>query len=284
MDLLNYRGFNCHLACVVNMAAALGVNYPDAFVSLWSEREFTDYPPNNIYISKRVFANLDALGTQTEIFNCASPAETAVSLSLIPDGELFFVGLESFYIPWHPLYQHFYNRHYFFARMEQAEYLTCFDPIFNQKDVLIKFADIAAFAYDLGYLRLAAAKPLPALKQVAREILVNHPPMQKYLQSEILKCEHRPLGEFAPLIKLIDALIGNRYMFQLFLHQSPAPFTGSRQFFDGNFLGRWDAVKSGLYKAYILKDKEKTVNEVSDLFVGLIREEIALAKEIIGMD
>lgn len=79
-------------------------------------------------------------------------------------------------------------------------------------------------------------------------------------------------------------MINKRYLFQRFLQQYSFAFGHDQRFFDRDFFSQWEAVKNGLYKASIIRNNESVVNEVSSLFLNLIRRETNMAKEMIMME
>lgn len=284
MNLIYDRGLNCHLASIISIAASLGIPHKNAFATLWSETDFIDEPIHNVYISGRVYANLEALGTRREALRCASPEEAGESLSLIDEKELFLIGMDSFHTPWSPVYQYFYSPHYFFARKEDADTACCFDPVYNREYQQMRMSDIQAHAYDLNRVHRIAAEPLKAgLWEEASEILRLHPGIQETLLTEIEKCKGENRHKMSPVIKQITAMLNNRYLFQQYLRTLPPALGCDEHFFDQRFFMKWEAVKNGLYKASILRDNRSVIDEVCGLFMDAVREETALAEKIIRM-
>lgn len=282
MNLIDGRGLNCHLASIISIADSLGVNYPDAFATLWSETDFTDDPIHNVYVSKRVYANLDALGVKTEALHCHC-GEAAESLSLIANQEPFLIGMDTFYTPWSPVYQYFYGPHYFIAQKVNANTVDCFDPIYHQNGVKICTCDILDNANALIRIHKAAGEPPPVdVRQEARAILHGHPVLQETLWAAIQIFKEKDRKKMSLVIKQIDAMINNRHLFQRYLHQSPVVSGPHPQLFDPQYFLRWDAIKNGLCKASIIKNNESVVDEVCTLFASVMLEENAMAERLIA--
>lgn len=281
MNLIYYRGLNCHLACVINIADSLGVNYLDAFGTLWSETEFADDSRYHIYSSKRVLPNLEALGARMEVLNCSSGKKAEESFSSIPEGELFLVGMDTFHIPWSPVYQSSHDPHYFFARKEKQDSLSCFDPTYNKINSPLISNHIVPHAFDFSRIhKLMVNPPQFSASQEAREILRKHPETQEKLRVEILRCKNKEREHMKSLIKQVNAMINNRYLFQHFFNQNSFGSSREQQFFDRDFFSQWEAIKNGLFKASIIANNESVVNEVCSLFLNLIHTETGMAKEI----
>ena len=285
MNLIYYRGLNCHLGCVINIADSLGVNYLDAFGTLWSETDFTEDPRFHIYLSQRVFPNLEALGIKREVFNCASEKQAEESFSLIPEGELFVAGMDTSHIPWSFVYQTAHEPHYFYARKEKPDSLFCFDPTYNQICSRLAPGGIIPHAFELNRIHRTAASQLrPATGSEAREILRKHPETQETLRTEMNNCKRVERGKIMPLIRRITAMINNRYLFERFLQQYSFMSEHDQRFFGRDFFSRWEAVKNGMYKASILRNNESVIDETCNLFLNLMREETDMAKEMIVME
>lgn len=281
MDLIYYRGLNCRLASIINIANMLGVNYLDAYATLWSETDFTDEVKYNIYVSKRVFINLETIGVVTDMLDC-DEMRAAESLSQIPDGEWFLVGMDTFYIPWHPVYGYFHDFHYFFARKETAYSFLCFDPVYNEKNKIIKPGDVFPAAFELSHVyRIDSNAPGKELAQEAREVLNRHPVTKEALLAEMLRCKAGERDSISLLIKQIIAIINNRYLFQHFFRNAVSDSGHYEHFFGDTFFLKWEAVRNGLYKALIVKDNKSVIDEVYNLFADLMNEEINTAKEIL---
>jgi hypothetical protein len=160
--------------------------------------------------------------------------------------------------------------------------LFCFDPVYDKKNMQIRYVDILKHAFDLRRIRKAVLEePQIELKQEAQQVLQVLPKIQKELHAEILTCKNAGRKQIYPIIKQITAMIGNRYLFAHFLHQPSSVYDPDRRFFNTDFFARWEAVKNGLYKASIVKNNESVVDEVCDLFLNLLFEEAVMAEQMI---
>lgn len=283
MKLIHFQGLNCYFGCVISISAFFGLNYEDLFATLWSETDFTYDHHNHVYSTKRISANLEAMGAKLKDLSCTSEKELEEGLSLCPEGEFIIVGMDAFYIPWSPIYSALRDNHYFFAQREKANSFICFDPTYDKKYMNIMRDDIISHAYDIRLVEKAAQKPLQTgVLQEAQEIICNHPQLKEKLLFEINECAHDEKRRNAGLLaKYIAALINNRYLFKHYLQNSPAGSDKYQQFFDKNLFSQWEAVKNGLYKTSLIKNNESVISEVCKAFSILIDEEIAIAKQII---
>lgn len=280
MSLIFHRGLNCHLASVVSVADTLGLPYRNAFVSLWSETDFFYDPQYHICQSKRVLPNLESLGMRLERLSCASPEEAKASAATLATGELFLIGIDAFHVPWSPRYRFFREAHYLYARKQEGQALTCFDPTYQIENAPLPEGDIIPHAFDLVRVSIAPAKePLSTLQEEAQNILRTHPQTKEKLHAKIRSCHYKERNQFDTLIKQITAMINNRHLFQKYLQQHP--HVVEQGLFEKSFLSKWEAVKNGLYKAAILAKNEAVIKELCILFLDLMQEEMGIAKALL---
>lgn len=286
MNLIYYRGLNCHLASIINIAANLGINYPNAFSTLWSEKDFKNDLEYHMYTSKRVYTNLELLGLKSDVIDCTlSKAAVADGLSVIHENELLLIGMDTFYIPWSKVFQNFHEAHYFFVQKDTADTYYGFDPTYDKKYMPLQADYISDHAFDIIRFSKGKEKGMKVdLYQEAKEVLYTHPEMKEAICFDIQKCKDRLEDVFNSLIQLITAMINNRYLFLQYLQSSFCSSDYHRQFFNKEFFSKWEGVKNGLYKAYILKNKENVVAEVSSLFLNVVEEEIMIAKKILKLE
>lgn len=283
MNMFYCRGLNCHLACILNIAASLDANYLQAFATLWSETDFSDNPKYHIYISKRVFMNLNALGIRIEILDISSPQEIAENLSLIQENEFFLVGMDTFHIPWSLVYQNFHGPHYFIARKEDSQLFTCFDPTYDEQGMIIKSNDNLFHAFDIARIHhIPTQIQPPQIQQEALAVLHSHPEMQKKLLDKTMQYKKEGNQNISPLINQIDAMIVNRRLFGYYFNQLPFISHCGLIFFDNDFFLQWEAIKNGFYKASVMKDNEAVLNEVCRLLVNIFQREMDIAREIVN--
>jgi len=282
MEPIHFQGLNCYHDCVISNANYWGLNYPDSFATLWSETEFEYDPYHEIYLTKRMIANLEALGAKIEKWPCRSQEDTDKNISLFHEGVFIIVGIDAFYIPWNQFYQTFHGPHYFIVQNAKTENLFCIDPTYGKKNEQIARREIIAHTYEICRLSRVVQKPLQieAIHE-AREIVRVHPNTRQALLSHIHGCVNGEQESTVLLAKYIDALIHNRYLYRFFLENQPLPCDENHLFLNSDFFLKWKAVKYGLYKAAISRSNESIINDVCDHFNHLIDEEIAMAEKII---
>lgn len=282
MSLIYYRGLNCHLACIINIASLLGANYLNAFSALWSETDFTDEVEYNIYVSKRVFTGFKKVGIVTQHLNCDAQAEEI--MSTLTENELFFTGTDMFFIPWHPVYNNFHGPHYFFAKKESANTILCFDPVYGEQNRAITPGEVLSAAFKVGRILKTDAEPQKnIIFKEATAVLRGHPKIKAYLSNEILNCRNEGSFYINTLIKQINAMINNRYLFGRFINDAMLSFNFSGGIMGENYYLKWEAVRNGLYKASILKNNNDVIDEVCSMFLSLMDEEMSIARMIINL-
>lgn len=282
MELIYFQGLNCYHVCVISLANHFGINYPDAFATLWSETDFRYDSYHQVYLTKRMLTNLEGLGTKVETLDCPAPKDADRALSLFQEGEFMIVGMDAFYIPWTPFYQTFHGPHYFIVQNAKTDTLACFDPTYNKKNEQIACQEIAAHTYEICRMSKVAPKNLKieAIHE-AREIVHTHPNTRSVLLSQIHDCIEGERANMILLAKYIDTMINNRYLYGFFLENQLCPYDENHLLLNNNFFLEWKAVKNGLYKASVKKNNKDIIHEVSEHFNHLIEEEIAMSEKII---
>lgn len=280
MDLIYYRGLNCRLASLLNIADMLGANYLDAYVTLWSETDFSDEIKYNIYMSKRVYENLDAIGIRTEPLDCARDA-----VSHIADGTMLLIGADTIDIPWHPVFGHFHDPHYFFAKKQPAQSIVCFDPVYGETNTEIKAEAVLTSAFELCRVyRVDASPPTHGLAEEAAAILRHLPDTAEALSDRIQGCKNDGKRNLPLLLKQINAMLNNRYLFGHYARASAPLAACSDAFFNDAYYANWEAVRNGLYKSGVVKQNEAVIDEVCKLFARAMQEELSMAARIAEMD
>jgi len=283
MNLIYFQGLNCYHVCVISLANHFGINYPDAFATLWSETDFRYDSYHQVYLTKRMLTNLEALGARVEALACPAPEDADRALSLFQEGEFMIVGMDAFYIPWDPFYQTFHGPHYFITQYAKTDRFLCFDPTYNKKNEQIDCQEITMHTFEICRMTKAAQKSLKteAIHE-AQEILHTHPNTHSVLLSQIHDCIGGERKNMILLAKYIDAMINNRYLYRFFLEDQPLPYDENHLLLKDNFFLEWKAVKNGLYKASIKKNNEDIIHDVSDRFSHLIEKEITMSERIIS--
>jgi hypothetical protein len=281
MELIYYRGLNCHLASLINIAAVMGINYDAAYATLWSETDFYKDREHHLFTSKRVIENLESLGLKWNRIDTAASENESECLAATAVNELLFVGMDTFYIPWNHLYGNFHETHYFYACKDSADACTCFDPTYHIINQPLSLSYLAEYAFELCSVRKQAGSGLSTdLSREADMILQTHPEIRSIICSKILSCADLTDRDFKELIQLVTAMINNRYLFDRYLRYSAEERKDHRQYFKPGFLSGWEAVKNGLYKAYIVKNKDRTAAETAKLFEQQMAEETMIAEAI----
>lgn len=282
MHLIYYPGLNCHLASLLSIADSLGINITQAYANLWSEMDFEDDPIHNVYLSKRVYANLSALGITAETLTWTTRKSAEERLSQVFDQEPFLVDMDTFYTPWSPVYQHFYGPHYFIAQKDSDETLSCFDPVFDKEDVKMEISDLLDNANGLSRVHKVAVGPWQwGGKDEAKAALYGLPVMRATLGTEIQACKAKDRRQMSALIKQITAMLNNRHLFHRYWLQTAEGMINPQSGFDERFFLQWEAVKNGLVKASILRQIDSVVDEVHGLFEGLMDQEGDMAERAV---
>lgn len=283
MEMIHFRGMHCFHDCVISLANHLGVRYSAAFATLWSETDFRYDPYREMYLTKRLITNLEALGAKVECFGCFARKDTDGATSMFRQGEYMIVGMDAFHIPWNQFYRTFHGPHYFIAQHAKAKYLLCFDPTYAIGEVQIDGETIAASAFDI--CRVSSVPERPGNFDVieeARAVESTHPQTSRALLASIHNCVNAEQTRVRLLARYIDALIRNRYLFLFFLEKQPLPNKVDHLLWSADFFAEWTAIKNGLYKAAVCGDRERVLNAVCDHLCCLMEREIAMARAMIG--
>lgn len=284
MNMIDFRGLNCYYNCLVNIASFLGIDYLASFSTLWSETDFVYDEFHNIYLTKRMITNLEALGAKIEVLNCSSKTVSEEALSLFQVGDWIIVGMDFFHITWHHYYQALHGYHYFSARKEKEDMFSCFDPIYGINHMEMKSKDISSYAFEIRRIVKIIETPLDiGVQREAQEIICNHSKIQNSFIAKLTGSIEKNHKDLALFVRYVDAMINNRYLYKHYLHNYP-PFSNRYQeFFSDEYFLKWAAVKNGLYKASLIFHNENIINELCESFNSLINEEISMAKKIMGI-
>lgn len=285
MKLINFQGLNCYYNCIVSIANHHHLDYPLSFASLWSETDFTYEPCRQVFLTQRMPAALEAMGLRLQMLPCASPGEAQESLSFFQDGEAILTGMDACYIPWSPLYRLHHGPHYFIARKEDSDTLTCLDPTYSLSGGTIKAADILAYTFDISRLcrvpeTAGPAKAISLPEEEARTVLENHPGFCRRLLPAVRACIRKEPEYALLLARYTDALINNRYLYRCYLNSLPPPRNNCAAHFTEEFYIRWTAIKNGLFKASVCRDNKDLIDQVCRRLSSVILEEIDMAEAI----
>ena len=152
MKLFNFPGLNCYYGSVVSGANAFGVPFVDAFANLFSETDFDYNPCSKSFSSRRLLANLDHLGTHSEVFACKTPKEGRNSFLEWGEDVYFVIGMDPIHIHWTPSFGRFNGYHYFLAKPVGGKGFLCYDPTYgNQKEPMPQEV-IVTHAFDMTRL------------------------------------------------------------------------------------------------------------------------------------
>jgi hypothetical protein len=276
MNLISFRGMNCYQSCVISLAHHWEVDYPLAFSTLWSETDFLYEDYFQIYSSRRMLINLETLGIRMQCMPVESREQTMGRLNTLSIGEFAVIGTDAFATPWSPVYTLSHETHYFIVRKEAGDMLTCFDPSYGEKDARMTLADTVPYIFDLRFPKPSKKKPLHmTAAQEARAIVREYSEIRQGIVARIEACVTSE--ELLGTGRFIDAMMNNRSLFQHYLNT--VSFAGE-PFNDARLL-RWKSLKNGLFKASLIKKKEKTIAEVVSRFQGLMDEELEIAMMIL---
>lgn len=284
MKLIHFQGLNCYQNAVISIAAHMGVDYRPAFAALWSEADFVYDDNHGVYISTRMLENLESLGVETETLRCDSEEVAAVILSAIEVGESFLVGMDTFNISWTTGYGAVHDVHYFAARKENPQRLLCFDPTYGKEYQQAEIHDITPYTSRICRVKRGEGNPFNAsASHEAREVLSSHPKTRVRLLEELDRCVDKRHQNPLLLAKYVDTMLNNRYLFKYYLDNDVLCRNKYPELFDKDLFLGWAAVKNGLYKAYIAKQNQDTICDVSKLFSKLIDTELAIAEKILSL-
>lgn len=281
MDLIHFEGLNCYHSCIINAAEFLDVDYVPSFAALWSETDFSYDVVFNMYLTKKMPIALESLGIKLQKLPCSSKKEAEESFAGIKDGAWFTAGMDAFYMPWNQYYQTLNGYHYFLGQKEADQVICCFDPTYNIRDIQIVAGEVLPYFFDI----IAIGQCNPTVIQTgvipeAQEVINTLPVIQKRLTEEIMGCigEHRKKAD--QMAKYADALYTNRCLYRHYLQSIPACPDFLTQLFSDDFLRQWAAIKYGLYKASLIRDNAKVLEQVSVKLCELIETEVKVAKKM----
>ena len=284
MNLIYFQGLNCYSSSMINAAVFIGVDYRNAFADLWSETDFTYDQIHHLYLSRRMPANLEALGVSQKFLNCCSKQEMEKNISRLTAGEWNVVEMDAFFIPWVPYYHTLHSFHYFIARKEKNGVFSCFDPTYDKKDIELTDEDMISHASDICQIHKIKEKQFRMeIRREAQEILYTHQKTQKNLLEQIWECAYGKPKNGELLARYIDALINNRYLYLHYLQNMPLSSDKYDGYFNKEYFLKWTAVKHGLYKASIRQNNREIIREVCGHFQELIQEEMDIARKIVAM-
>lgn len=275
MELISIGGLNCYEKCVITIAQQLGLVFALSFSTLWSETDFTYEEKFNLYSSKRIPANLKALGLKIDISSCDSPEQAAKLLDSAKNGAFVIIGMDAFYLPWSPVYHMAHFLHYFFIQKDETQLFTCFDPAYGKSNVRLPRSEIISHAFELRPAEQITETSLQSdARKDAETILQAHPQTRAKILTE-MDDGYNPIL----LGKYIETFINNRYLYRHYLGMTPLTRDMQQLFHDDYFM-EWKAIKNGLYKSSLLKKKEKIITEVKARFSCLIDKELEMAKQM----
>lgn len=279
MNLISFQGFHCYLGSVANLAAEKHIPYQNAFLRLWTETDFFYDREYQLFLSQRLFPDLAAWGADVKKLSCAGTAQRQESIRLLQNHERFLVGMDSYFIPWCPIYQHFHSPHYFIAQKTEGGFFPCHDCIYEKSEIPMAEENIYTNAFEIS--RMLFSEPNPPKTDLYQEALAvreSHPPLLTSLCAQIQACG-AARESWQLLLRYLNTLVSHRRLFACFLHHSDPAFLQS-DFFSEAFLRQWEAAENGVRKASVLKEPAQTIQEVCLLFETLLREEMEMAEKI----
>ena len=281
MNLIYFQGLNCYTSSMLNAAVFIGVDYRNALADLWSETDFTYDQIHHLYLSRRMPANLEALGVNLKFLNCCSKQEMEKNISSLTLGQYHVVEMDAFFIPWVPYYHTLHSFHYFIARKEEKGFFSCFDPTYDNKYMELTEEDMISHVSDICQIQKVSEKQFcKGIRQEAQEILCTHQKKQDNLLEQIRECAYGKQKNGELLAKYIDALINNRYLYLHYLQNMPLFRESYDRYFHKEYFIKWTAVKHGLYKASFRQNNREIIQEVCGHFQELIQEEMDIARKI----
>lgn len=272
--MIAHKGMNCHVAGLVNIADKLGVNTPALFHNLWSETCFTDSRSYNLYTSKRFYENLSssgiALETQTDTKSFGE------ILTMLPQGDFLLLGMDTYYIPWHPVYGYFHGPHFVAGKKISSGVFTCLDPIYGNPFGILTQENILSGAFELDRLTRTTASFQDTSYGAEASAILQSKALPALIH-RINFCRQNK-QELYSLRKYSSALINNRLMYKKFLEACLPPCKLYDSLFDREFFKKWEAVQNGLIKISIVPDFHTAAEEVCSLINSVFEEELRFAE------
>lgn len=272
---------NCYHYALIKLAMMLEIDYALCFANLWSETEFDYDPENNVYNSKRLISNLEYAGIKIDILDSATKQERQNNLALLKPGDWMIFGIDCFYLPWHHYFGALHSTHYFPAQQTSQSEFCCFDPMYDKEYLALPHHIVIEHGFDNRRIIQTERHTLqPELLLEMSTIVYSHSNTKKQLIEQIQQYEKEDKKQYTKLARYIDALIGNRRMYQVFLQRFNFPMSSYSAYFDKALFSKWTAVKNGLYKAALLPDNKDLLCEICRLLTQVMDDEITIAKTI----
>ena len=276
MNLISFKGLNCYQSCIISIAQYFGIEYSLAFSSLWSEVDFLYENYFQIYSSRRMLINMETLGLKVEKNLSVSPEQAKEKFDMLVNKRMAIIGIDAYFLPWSPIYKLAHEKHYLIIQKKSSSTLSCFDPSYKEENAKMAYMDIAPFIFDLRSLELVKKQSLGITHmQEAKAIIRDQPVTQQKITEKIKTCENNE--ELLMLGRYIDAMINNRHLYHYYLNTA----LSSDDYFNEGYFYRWNCVKNGLFKAFLLKKHDKILEEVVLLFHELMNEELEMAKTML---
>ena len=276
--MIAYKGMNCHLAALVNIAHDLGINTPALFYNLWSETDFLDNLKYNIYTSKRVYKNLSAFGITTQTQTDAK--YFAQTLQALPEGDFLLLGIDIYFIPWHPVYGHFHGPHFIAGKKTAPGVFTCVDPIYRRSSAILSQENILCGAFEMTSIK----KSHPSLQEFdckAEPLRILQNNNHQYIMQHLHSCKSDRQG-LDYLRKYTTAMLNNRLMYSKFLENTLPSSEISNNLFSEDFFKKWAAIQNGLIKISVISDFSPVVDEVYKLMNSVFQEELRFAEILLS--
>lgn len=274
MEPINFPGLNCYNNSLITIAKKMGVDYTRAFYNLWWENDFAYEQTRGAYSSKRLYENLARLGVQTKRQACGDAGEARAAIETIDEGEYFVVGMDPFFVPWNDIFNVRHGRHYFIMqRTSDCEYL-CVDPTYRKSGMRMSGEEPLEHIFEVAAVKKTCAVGdaeatdgfymIEAAINGVRYRLENAP---YYAQADELLEYHRKIAGY------VDALINNRLLFRRYIGTRSQAFNQDGTFMPDGYFMAWAAVKNGLYKAALNRERESLTPKISNLLAVLLDKE-----------
>lgn len=282
IKLTTFKGLNCYNNSVISIINTKNINFNSCFYNLWSENNFNYQHSGTHYASKKLFKNLEELGVFVEIIKC-NKKNTECILKTIPKNQYFIIGMDSFYIPWNDIYQFRHDQHYFIAKKSSKHNYMVYDATYDKTNLVISYEEIIKHAFEIEKIHF---KPTNS-----KELTVNLNQELKKIKKSTLQLEMKLINKidnatnknnilYKKLVRYVDALINNRYMFKKYINQTFNNEMVNREFMTDGYFLTWMAVKNGIIKMSVLKD-ENTTLQVKNLIHKLMLFEQEYANNLL---
>lgn len=284
MQIINFIGLDCYSASLVTLAKHMGVDYRSLFLGLWAETDFSYNKHWEVYVSQQLFSNLADGGLLFEALDVLDKANLEDTLLGMKNESYAVVGMDSFEIPWSPVFKIMKNPHYFIAQKDGPKNFTCYDPTYGTQGMNLDCTTAAGHSFNILILQAGQAKPMR--KSLLADSVNINSSIKTLTKSFLYALEDNTDLSKANLLKMAKythALINNRRLYKQFLQFNFPQLQTASNIFDKEYFKNWESIKNGFYKAALLKDNTPACAELANLVKYALQNEAAQAQQILKL-